>query len=48
MSLRLECLYVDLGKRDYAFAPADSGDSITHSTVGITESLFRAGLNYRF
>jgi outer membrane immunogenic protein len=48
VSLRLEYLYMDLGRRDYHFAFADSDGSTTDSTEAITENLFRVGLNYRF
>jgi outer membrane immunogenic protein len=48
VTLRLEYLYMDLGKRNYHFAFPDSNGSTTDSTEAITENLFRVGLNYRF
>lgn len=48
VTVRLEYLYIDLGKQDYVFEFPDSNGSVVYGTSSISENMIRAGLNYRF
>jgi outer membrane immunogenic protein len=48
VTVRLEYLYMDLGKQDYVFDLPDSNGSIAYATSDVTQNLIRAGLNLKY